>query len=114
MKKSVLLSACLLLFLAGCSKKSETEATKLSEDQKQAILNYANSITDNLLTGFNEANYTKYSRDFDEKSLARELNRLSSEKIAHYKTQSCKAAKELNAHNNCQHIQGILSSLLIQ
>ena len=67
MKKSVLLSACLLLFLSGCSKKSETEATKLSEDQKQAILNYANSITDNLLTGFNEANYTKYSRDFDEK-----------------------------------------------
>ena len=60
MKKILLFTACLLIVLGGgCSKKAS-----VSVDQ-QSVLSYANPIVDNLLAGFNEGNYAKFSRDFD-------------------------------------------------
>jgi major membrane immunogen (membrane-anchored lipoprotein) len=60
MKKVLLLAICFLLVLGGCSRKAD-----VSVDQ-QSVLAYADPIVDNLLEGFNEGNYTKFSRDFDE------------------------------------------------
>ncbi|MEW6771455.1 MAG: DUF3887 domain-containing protein [Bacillota bacterium] len=60
MKKVLLLATCFLLVLGGCSRKAD-----VSVDQ-QSVLPYADPIADNLLEGFNEGNYTKFSRDFDE------------------------------------------------
>jgi major membrane immunogen (membrane-anchored lipoprotein) len=60
MKKVLLLAICFLLVLGGCSRKAD-----VSVDQ-QSVLAYADPIADNLLEGFNEGNYTKFSRDFDE------------------------------------------------
>jgi|GEM_PF-4772490 hypothetical protein len=60
MKKILLFAACLLIVMGGgCSKKAG-----VSVDQ-QSVLSYANPIVDNLLAGFNEGNYAKFSRDFD-------------------------------------------------
>jgi len=62
MKKVLLLAICLLLVLVlgGCSKKVSVSVSQ------QNVLVYADPIADNLLTGFNEKNYSKFSRDFSE------------------------------------------------
>lgn len=62
MKKVLLFAVCLLLVLgSGCSKKAG-----VSVDQ-QSVLSYADPIVDNLLAGFNEGNYAKFSKDFDDR-----------------------------------------------
>jgi hypothetical protein len=52
------------------------------------------------------------AKDFNEKNLAKELNKLSMEQIAYNKEQSNKAAKELNAEHNCRHIDQIFRKKL--
>lgn len=60
MKKVLLFAVCLLLVLGnGCSKKADILM------DKEKVLAYADPIVDNLLAGFNEGNYAKFSKDFD-------------------------------------------------
>ena len=40
------------------------QETVLSGDDAAEVLAYADPIADNLMEGFNEGNYTRYSRDF--------------------------------------------------
>uniref|UniRef100_A0A7C1F2V9 DUF3887 domain-containing protein n=1 Tax=Ammonifex degensii TaxID=42838 RepID=A0A7C1F2V9_9THEO len=62
MRKILLLALCFILMLGGgCSKKAD-----VSGDQ-QSVLSYAAPIVDNLLAGFNEGNYAKFSKDFDDR-----------------------------------------------
>lgn len=62
MKKILLFAVCLLLMLGGgCTKKAEVPV------DKEEVLAYADPIVDNLLAGFNEGNYAKFSRDFDDR-----------------------------------------------
>jgi hypothetical protein len=44
----------------GCIGQDST----LSAEEQEAVRMYADPITDNLLEGFNQNNYTQYSRDF--------------------------------------------------
>ncbi|WP_332449245.1 DUF3887 domain-containing protein [Methanoculleus sp.] len=46
--------------VAGCM----SQETVLSGDDATEVLAYADPIADNLMQGFNEGNYTMYSRDF--------------------------------------------------
>ncbi|MCM2466898.1 DUF3887 domain-containing protein [Methanoculleus sp. CWC-02] len=41
-----------------------SQETVVSEEVKAEVLAYADPIADNLMQGFNEGNYTIYSRDF--------------------------------------------------
>jgi hypothetical protein len=43
----------------GCGKKAEAPV------DKEKVLAYADPVVDNLLAGFNEGDYAKFSRDFD-------------------------------------------------
>lgn len=52
------------------------------------------------------------SKDFNPKSLAEKLNKLTAEKIIYYKNQPHKAASELNAENNSKKIRKIVSDLI--
>lgn len=52
------------------------------------------------------------AQNFNPNNLAKALNKLSLEQITYYKKQSNQAAKELNAENNCQRINEILSRQL--
>jgi hypothetical protein len=45
----------------GCGKKAEAPV------DKEKVLAYADPVVDNLLVGFNEGDYAKFSRDFDER-----------------------------------------------
>jgi hypothetical protein len=51
------------------------------------------------------------SKDFDPISLARELNRLTPEELMRLKTNSDKAAQELNAETNAKRIRQIVQDL---
>ncbi len=53
------------------------------------------------------------AKSFEPRSLAQELNQLTVEKIAYYKTQSHKAAQVLNADTNKVFVNNIISSLLM-
>ncbi len=53
------------------------------------------------------------SSDFTPPTLAKELNRLTSEKIMYYKGQSHKAAMELNADTNRRRIHEIVGELIV-
>jgi hypothetical protein len=55
----LLLAACLL---AGCKSP---QATKLSGPEKDAVLAYSETMTDNLMAGMNADDYTVFSKDFD-------------------------------------------------
>jgi len=46
--------------VCGCM----SQETVLSGDDAAEVLAYADPIADNLMEGFNEGNYTRYSRDF--------------------------------------------------
>ncbi|HIE13278.1 MAG TPA: DUF3887 domain-containing protein [Desulfotomaculum sp.] len=60
MKQVLVFAVCLLLVLGGgCGKKAEVPV------DKEKVLAYADPIADNLLAGFNEGDYAKFSRDFD-------------------------------------------------
>ncbi len=54
-----------LAILAGvCISGCTGQETVISGEERTAVLAYADPIADNLLQGFNEGNYTMYSRDF--------------------------------------------------
>ncbi len=56
-----------LLILAGvCACGCMNQESVVSDEVKAQVLEYADPIADNLLLGFNEGNYTIYSRDFGE------------------------------------------------
>ena len=56
----IALAVLLAISACGCTSQSTT----LSGEERAQVLAYADPITDNLLQGYNEYNYTKYSRDF--------------------------------------------------
>ncbi|MCC7566358.1 MAG: DUF3887 domain-containing protein [Methanomicrobiaceae archaeon] len=58
------LFACLAVLLAVCASGCSTTETVLAGEERAEVLAYAEPITDNLLQGFNEDNYSMYSRDF--------------------------------------------------
>jgi hypothetical protein len=62
LKKVLAFAVCFLLVLGGgCGKKAEAPV------DKEKVLAYADPVVDNLLVGFNEGDYAKFSRDFDER-----------------------------------------------
>lgn len=67
-KIHILLLATLLatLLLAACGGPSGTEITGADRD---AVLKYADPMTDNLLQGMAANDYGAFSRDFDQKML---------------------------------------------
>ena len=65
-KVSILfLVAFLFSLLAGCG----SQATSLTEEDKDAVLAYSEGKTDNLLTGMNANDYAAFSKDFDQDML---------------------------------------------
>jgi len=52
------------------------------------------------------------SNDFEPRSMAQTLNRLTSQRIAYYKEQSNKASKELNAHANAERTRIMVQELI--
>jgi hypothetical protein len=59
----VLLLAVLLIgLLAGCGPQSST----LTGDDREAVLDFSETKTDNLLAGMNAGDYATFSQDFDE------------------------------------------------
>ncbi len=58
--------AVLLILAAVCASGCMGEESVVSDEEKAQVLAYAEPIADNLLAGFNEGNYTVYSRDFGE------------------------------------------------
>src|SRR5512141_268734 len=66
-RSSVLLILALLLgalALSACGPKVKVEALQGSD--RDAVLAYAESMTDNLVAGLNAADYAVFSRDFNE------------------------------------------------
>jgi hypothetical protein len=62
---TLILTALVVLaavFACGCM----SQETVVPDEEKAQALAYAEPIADNLLSGFNEGNYTTYSRDFSE------------------------------------------------
>jgi hypothetical protein len=54
-----------LAVLAGvCVCGCTSQGVVVSDQERAVVLAYADPIADNLLQGFNENNYTMYSRDF--------------------------------------------------
>ncbi len=65
-KTCILLLAVLLIgLLAGCGAQAKT----LTGDDKDAVLDFSESKTDNLLAGMNAGDYAMFSQDFDEAML---------------------------------------------
>lgn len=62
-KKMICLAMVLILFLVGCSDGSITGS------QRDAVLAYANPMTDNLINGMTTGNYQVFSKDFDDAML---------------------------------------------
>lgn len=58
------LLTALLILAAAAASGCMSQETVVSDDVKAEVLEYADPIADNLMQGFNEGNYTKYSRDF--------------------------------------------------
>lgn len=56
----------LLLMLGACGGP---QIVTLSGAEREAVLVYSEPATDNLLAGMNEADYARFSRDFDEAML---------------------------------------------
>ena len=68
MKKFHLLAITAILFsaLTGCGAKT----TPLTGADRDAVLAFSESKTDNLLAGMNATDYAAFSRDFDAEMLA--------------------------------------------
>jgi len=65
MNLSPILILAVLAVLAGvCICGCTSQGVVVSDEERAAVLAYADPIADNLLQGFNEDNYTMYSRDF--------------------------------------------------
>lgn len=58
------LLAVLLILAAAAACGCMAPETVVSDDVKAEVLAYADPIADNLMQGFNEGNYTIYSRGF--------------------------------------------------
>jgi len=58
------LLAALLILAAVAASGCMSQETVVSDEEAAQVLAYAEPIADNLMQGFNEGNYTKYSRDF--------------------------------------------------
>jgi len=56
----LILAAVIMLCFCGCISPE----MPLSPEDQAHVIAFANPITDNLLDGFNQNNYTQYSRDF--------------------------------------------------
>lgn len=65
MGKSVILTIVLILVVSFMATSCLGE-TEITGKEREQILVYANPVADNLLEGFNEKNYEKFSKDFDE------------------------------------------------
>ena len=66
-KTSILLLAVLLVsLLAGCGPQE----TVIDGEEKDAVLAFSESKTDNLLAGMNAYDYAAFSKDFDEQMSA--------------------------------------------
>ena len=59
------LVAFLFSLLAGCG----SQATSLTEEDKEVVLAFSEGKTDNLLTGMNTNDYAAFSMDFDQDML---------------------------------------------
>lgn len=57
-------SLLLCLVLTGCT--ATPQPVVLTGTERDAVLAYADSMTDNLLQGMNERDYDRFARDFDE------------------------------------------------
>lgn len=60
------IAALLVSLLAACGSKT----TELTGADRDAVLAFSESKTDNLLAGMNAADYAAFSRDFDAEMLA--------------------------------------------
>ncbi len=58
--------AFLIPLLIVASMVSCSQGTPITGEDRKAVLDYAEPITENMLSGFNAGNYETYSRDFDE------------------------------------------------
>nr|QNO50919.1 hypothetical protein LELLBOIK_00034 [Methanosarcinales archaeon ANME-1 ERB6] len=72
-----------VVFFAGCVEKNQVDVAQVRE--------YADPITENILLGMNEGNYTKYSEHFDQtmknampEAVFNETNALIKSKIGDY------------------------------
>ncbi len=59
-------SALVLLLAVGLSACSGAQIVALDGAARDAALVYSEPMTDNLLSGMNEADYSRFARDFDE------------------------------------------------
>ncbi len=60
-----------LAVIAGvCACGCTSQEIVVPDEERTAVLVYADPIADNLLQGFNEHNYTMYSRDFGPEMMA--------------------------------------------
>ncbi|MDD1677708.1 MAG: DUF3887 domain-containing protein [Methanomicrobiales archaeon] len=66
MKIPILLPLILIAITAVTACGCIGQETVLPEAEQIQVRVYADPITDNLLQGFNENNYTRYSRDFSD------------------------------------------------
>lgn len=71
------LAALILLLAVSACGCMDRESVITGEEAAQ-VITYADPIAENLLAGFNEGNYTEYSRDFGPE-LRRELDEASFE-----------------------------------
>ena len=62
--RQIPLITALFLLAAAAACGCMSQETVVSDDVKAEVLAYADPIADNLMQGFNEGNYTMYSRDF--------------------------------------------------
>lgn len=65
MNKFLIIFAVLIIAATGCTKK-----TDITGADKDAVLKYADAIADDILAGYNDEDYAKYSKDFDEQMKA--------------------------------------------
>ncbi|KAF5035218.1 hypothetical protein DSECCO2_587930 [anaerobic digester metagenome] len=62
--RQIPLLTALLLLAAAAACGCMAQETVVSDDVKAEVLAYADPIAGNVMQGFNEGNYTIYSRDF--------------------------------------------------
>jgi hypothetical protein len=70
MKFSVILTLMFMVIGAATTGGCIGEDTTLTAEEQEAVHAYAGPITDNLLEGLNQNNYTLYSRDFSNEMIS--------------------------------------------
>ena len=66
MKYTAIPAMCLLIMLGAC----KPQATELAGADRIDVLKYADPVSDNVMTAYNEGDHAKIIRDFDEKMKA--------------------------------------------